>query len=143
MIETTVKTSASAATVHELLVDVDAWSTWSPHVASLDAPSTRVEPGWVGKPRAFFSPMAIPMVVDDVRPDGGYSWHSTLGPWRLDYTNHVDPDPDGGGANISFGAHLSGPLGSVLERIVAPLSARGQRNRIARLVELAETTDAD
>ncbi len=142
MIETTVPTSAGAATVHELLVDTETWPTWSPHVAALDAPSTRVEPGWVGRPRAFFSPMAIAMVVDDVYPDGGYDWHSTLGPWRLDYQNRVMPVDDGTGSTIRFTASLSGPLGSMLERIVGPLSARGQRNRMARLAEMAESAEA-
>ncbi|MEM8705297.1 MAG: SRPBCC family protein [Actinomycetota bacterium] len=141
MIETTVTTTAGAATVHELLVDTEAWPTWSPHVADLDAPSTRVEPGWVGKPRAFFSPMAIAMVVDDVYPDGGYDWHSKLGPWRLDYQNRVTTTE--GGAEIRFTAELSGPLGSLLEKIVGPLSAKGQRNRMTRLAELAESTDTD
>ncbi|MEM9202846.1 MAG: SRPBCC family protein [Actinomycetota bacterium] len=139
MIETTVSTTAEAPTVHELLVDTDAWSTWSPHVAGLDAPSTRVEPGWVGKPRAFFSPMAIAMVVTEVYPDGGYDWHSTLGPWRLEYQNRVMATDDG--STIRFTAELSGPLGSVLEKVVGPLSARGQRNRMARLAEMAESTE--
>ncbi|MEM9466609.1 MAG: SRPBCC family protein [Actinomycetota bacterium] len=141
MIETTVTTRAASAAVHELLVDTETWPTWSPHVAALDAPSTRVEPGWVGSPRAFFSPMAIDMVVDEVYPDGGYDWHSTLGPWRLDYTNRVRPGTDGDGSVIHFTAALSGPLGSVVERVVAPLSARGQRKRMARLAELAERAD--
>ena len=82
MIRTEIDTTASAPTVHELLVDVDAWSLWSPHVAALDAPSRRVTTGWVGRPRAFFAPMAVPMVVDQVDADRGYAWHSRLGPWR-------------------------------------------------------------
>ncbi|MEO0494729.1 MAG: SRPBCC family protein [Actinomycetota bacterium] len=140
MIETSVPTTASPATVHELLVDTEAWPTWSPHVADLHAPSTRVEPGWVGEPRAFFSPMAIAMVVDEVYTDGGYDWHSTLGPWRLDYQNRVRATE--GGSVIRFTAALSGPLGSLLEKIVGPLSTRGQRNRMTRLAELAEQTEA-
>lgn len=142
MIETTVSTSASAAIIHDLLVDTEAWPTWSPHVAAMDAPSRRVEPGWVGRPRAFFSPMAIAMVVGDVYPDGGYDWHSTLGPWRLDYQNRVMPAAGDAGAEIRFTASLSGPLGSILERIVRPLSARGQRNRMTRLAEMAEAAES-
>ena len=35
-------------------------------------------------------------------------------------------------------ASLSGPAGGVVERTVAPLSAYGQRRRLARLAALAE-----
>jgi len=140
MIVTAVSTSAAPATVHELLVDVDAWSLWSPHVAELDAPSRRVTAGWVGRPRAFFAPMAVAMVVDAVHDDGGYDWHSTLGPWTLSYRNRVSPDP-GAGSTIEFSAVLTGPAGSVIERIVAPLSARGQRRRMQRLADLAELAE--
>lgn len=140
MIVTEVTTAAAPATVHELLVDVDAWPLWSPHVAALDAPTRRVTPGWVGRPRAFFAPMAVPMVVDEVRNEGGYDWHSTLGPWTLRYGNHVDAAA-AGGSTIRFTATLSGPAAPVIERIVAPLSARGQRRRMQRLADLAELTE--
>ena len=96
----------------------------------------------MGRPRAFFSPMAIAMVVGDVYPDGGYDWHSTFGPWRLDYQNRVMPAAGDAGAEIRFTASLSGPLGSILERIVRPLSARGQRNRMTRLAEMAEAAES-
>lgn len=136
MIQTEATTTATAATVHGLLVDVDAWSLWSPHVASVSSDLDRVEPGWVGETRAFFAPTATTMVVDEVRPDGGYRWHSTVGPWRLDYDNSVAATPSG--CTVRFSAELRGPVGTVLERLVAPLSALGQRRRIARLIRLAE-----
>lgn len=139
MIATEVHTSARPATVHELLVDVDAWSVWSPHVVSVESPTKRVAPGWVGETRAFFSPLATPMVVDRVRPDGGYSWHSTLGPWRLDYDNEVVPTADG--CALRFSASLRGPAATIVERLVARLSARGQRRRMNRLGRLAEVVE--
>ncbi len=80
VITTELRSSANAVTIHELLVDVESWSVWSPHVASVEAGERRVGDGWVGATRAFFSPGATPMVVDVVRPDGGFAWHSTLGP---------------------------------------------------------------
>jgi hypothetical protein len=136
VITTEVHSSASASTIHELLVDVDAWSVWSPHVASVEATTRRVEPGWVGSTRAFFSPAATSMVVDDVRADGGYTWHSSIGPWRLDYDNSIVAADHG--TIVRFSAALGGPAGPLLERIVAPLSRAGQRRRMARLVRLAE-----
>ncbi len=139
MIATEIRCAAAPATVHELLVDVDSWELWSPHVAHVDAPARRIGNGWSGGTRAFFAPVATPMVVDEVRVDGGYSWHSTLGPWRLDYDNAVRPD--GGGSAIRFEARLSGPGAEWLERLVAPLSARGQRRRMRRLAHLAELVD--
>ncbi len=128
--------AADAATVHELLVDVDAWALWSPHVASVQALERRVTPGWIGATRAFFAPAATSMIVDDVMPDGGYRWHSRLGPWRLDYENRVDGAA--AGSRLRFTARLSGPGSRVIERAVAPLSAHGQRRRMRRLAQLAE-----
>lgn len=138
MIATTVRSAASAATVHDLLTDVDAWSVWSPHVASVHARERRLRDGWYGRTRAFFSPVATPMTVDVVRPGGGYAWHTTVGPWRLDYENAVIGDTRGGGSVITFTAHLTGPGADALERMVAPLSALGQRRRMTRLARLAE-----
>lgn len=128
--------SADPSTIHELLVDVEAWSVWSPHVASVTAETRRIAPGWTGATRAFFSPGATSMIVDDVRPDGGYTWHSTLGPWRLDYDNHVAASGDG--STLHFAARLTGPASTVIERLAAPLSALGQRRRMTRLARLAE-----
>ncbi len=139
MIRSEFTTTASAATVHELLVDVKAWSLWSPHVASVSSDRDRVEPGWVGETRAFFAPTVTTMIVDEVRPDGGYRWHSTAGPWRLDYDNLVLATSTG--CTIRFTAELRGPAAAVLERLVAPLSELGQRRRIARLVKLAEIVE--
>lgn len=138
MIATTIRSAAAAATVHDLLTDVDAWSVWSPHVARVEAPERRLHDGWHGRTRAFFSPVATPMTVDAVRPDGGYNWHATVGPWRLDYDNAVVADSRGGGSVITFTADLQGPAADVIERLVAPLSAFGQRRRMARLRRLAE-----
>jgi hypothetical protein len=139
VIVTEIRCAAAPGTVHELLVDVDAWELWSPHVARVDAPARRIGDGWAGGTRAFFAPVATPMVIDEVRDGGGYSWHSTLGPWRLDYDNAVRPDDDG--SVIRFEARLVGPGAGRLERIVAPLSARGQRRRMRRLAHLAELVD--
>lgn len=139
MIRTERHTTARPATVHELLVDVDAWQLWSPHVASVDATSRRVAEGWSGQTRAFFAPRSTPMTVDDVIPDGGYRWYSSVGPWRLSYDNRVEPD--NGGSVVRFTARLEGPAARLLERIVAPVSALGQRRRIARLIALAELLD--
>lgn len=139
MIRTEFTTSASPVTVHELLVDVDAWSLWSPHVAFVSSDQNRVEAGWVGETRAFFAPSPTTMIVDEVRPDGGYRWYSTVGPWRLDYDNLIIPTT--GGCAVRFTAELRGPAASVLERLVAPFSALGQRRRIARLIKLAELVE--
>ena len=136
VIVTEIVSSAAPATIHELLVDVDAWSAWSPHVASVETSERRVGPGWTGATRAFFSPGATSMIVDEVRPDGGYTWHSTVGPWRLDYDNAVLPAESG--STLRFTAELRGPAAEVIERLVAPLSARGQRRRMVRLARLAE-----
>ena len=139
VIVTEIDSSASPATIHDLLVDVDAWSIWSPHVASVECSERRVRSGWSGVTRAFFSPGATSMIVDEVRLDGGYTWHSTLGPWRLDYENAVVVAR--GGSTLRFAADLHGPAARVIERLVAPLSALGQRRRMVRLARLAELVE--
>lgn len=136
MIETEQTCAASAATVHELLVDVDAWALWAPHVASIRAEHRRVDAGWNGDVRAFFAPRATAMVVDRVHDVGGYDWHSTAGPWRLDYENRVRATPSG--SAIRFSARVSGPGARLLERAARPFSTLGQRRRVARLAHLAE-----
>jgi hypothetical protein len=141
MISSELHSDASAPTVHELLVDVRTWSVWSPHVASVESDSDRVVDGWSGETRAFFAPVATSMIVDEVWPDGGYAWHSTLGPWRLDYENVVVRKGDG--CVLRFIARLSGPASSIIERVVAPVSAYGQRRRMARLARLAELIERD
>lgn len=139
MIRTERPSSAEPATIHGLLTDVDAWAHWSPHVASVECDSRLVESGWVGETRAFFAPSATTMIVDEVRPDGGYRWHSTVGPWRLEYDNAVESADVG--STVRFTATLHGPASSLIERVVAPLSARGQRRRMQRLVELGELVE--
>ena len=42
VITTEIRSSAAPSTIHELLVDVDAWTVWSPHVASVDADAARL-----------------------------------------------------------------------------------------------------
>jgi hypothetical protein len=108
-------------------------------VASVEAGERRISTGWTGATRAGFSPGATPMIVDEVRPNGGYIWHSTLGPWRLDYDNAVIPND--GGSTLRFTATLHGPAAQAIERVVAPLSAFGQRRRMARLARLAELVE--
>ena len=139
MICTQMAAKVDPTTVHDLLVDVDAWSVWSPHVASVSTTERRVTAGWVGETRAFFSPAVTTMIVDEVRPQGGYRWHSVAGPWRLDYDNAVIPTA--GGCIVRFDARLRGPGAAVLERLVASLSALGQRRRIRRLIQLAELVE--
>jgi hypothetical protein len=139
MIVTELRCAAASSTVHDLLVEVDAWRVWSPHVASIRSSEPQIRPGWTGATRAVFAPVATDMVVDEVWPAGGYAWHSTLGPWRLSYANRVRPDGDG--ARLRFTARLDGPAGAVLERVVQPLSALGQRRRMQRLAHLAELVE--
>lgn len=139
MISREQSTTAHPATVHALLVDVDSWSLWSPHVSSVEARSRRLHEGWQGDTRAFFAPRPTSMIVDEIRPDGGYRWHSSVGPWTLRYDNRVDAEP--GGATVRFAAELEGPAARLLERLVAPLSSLGQRRRIQRLTELAELVE--
>ncbi len=121
--------------MHALLVEVRAWSVWSPHIASVDPPSGRLHPGWRGQVRAWFSPVPTEMVVDAVRPGEGIAWHSRGLGHVLRYENRIAAE--GAGSRVTFTARVEGPLGPALTRLAAPLSALGQRRRLERLDRLA------
>lgn len=127
---------APAARVHDLLVDVDAWQLWSPHVVSVDPPGGRVVAGWTGRVRPFFGP-ATTMRVTTVRSDGGYAWSTRALGHRLDYDWSVTP-ATGERCEVSVSAEVHGPAGRVVERLVGWLSGFGQRRRLERLALLAE-----
>jgi hypothetical protein len=75
------------------------------------------------------------MVVDSVVPGEGIAWHSVGLGHVLRYENRVVAEA--GGSHVTFAAEVQGPLGPTLTRLAAPLSALGQRRRLARLDRLA------
>jgi len=128
--------AAPPAVVHDLLTDVQAWALWSPHIASVVPSAGHVGVGWTGAVRAWFSPRPVDMVVDAAPPGGGLRWHSTALGHVLRYENHVEPAGPGA-ARVTFTARVEGPAGPLVTRLAAPLSAFGQRRRLARLAALA------
>ncbi|MFC3688368.1 SRPBCC family protein [Aquipuribacter hungaricus] len=128
--------AAPASRVHDLLVDVDAWQLWSPHVVSVDPPGGQVVDGWTGRVRPFFGP-ATTMRVTRVRPDAGYAWSTRALGHRLDYDWTVRPTGEQR-CVVSVTADVHGPAGTVVEGVVGWLSAFGQRRRLERLAVLAE-----
>lgn len=138
-IRTSLDVAAAPEVVHDLLTDIAAWATWSPHVASVSPDHGRVAPGDVVATRAFFAPVATPMHVDAVEPGRGLTWHTTALGHTLRYENRVEPGATGlGTARLVFTARIEGPGARVLTAVAAPLSALGQRRRMARLARLAE-----
>ena len=133
--------AAPAAVAHAVLTDVAAWRLWSPHIERVDpdgpaASSAIAAAGWSALVKPWFGP-ATRMEVTWCEPGRGIRWRSAAGPFRLDYADLITPDgPDG--CMVTVQATLSGPAGAVLERVVGPLSAFGQRRRLARLAALAE-----
>jgi hypothetical protein len=129
--------AAPAAVVHAVLTDVRAWRLWSPHVARVDAAEQVVgAAGWSGLVRPWFGP-ATRMDVTWCEPGRGIRWESAAGGYRLAYADLIDPEPDER-CTVTMTAELTGPAGASVERIVAPLSAFGQRRRLERLGALAE-----
>lgn len=126
---------AAPEVVHDLLTDIGSWSVWSPHIAQVKPRRGHVAAGDVVRTRAFFSPVATPMHVDAVTPARGIRWHSTAFGHRLSYENRVEPAPEG--ARVTFTARIEGPAAGPLTLMTRPLSAFGQRRRIARLGRLA------
>ena len=97
------------------------------------------DPDGPDAPAPAFSPGATSMIVDDARADGGPTWHSTVGPSRLNYVNAVAPADQG--STLRFSAELRGPAAAVMERLVPPLFALGQGRRMTRLAALADLVE--
>lgn len=133
---------APAQVVHDLITDVAAWEVWSPHVASvtvLRGDTDRVHEGWVGRVRPWFGP-ATAMEVTAAEPGSGITWRSRAAGYELRYRDGVDALGDDV-SRIVFEAELEGPGAAVLERLIAPLSALGQRRRMRRLAAMARVVD--
>jgi len=122
--------------VHALLADVEAWALWSPHISRVEPSSGSVAAGWTGQVKAWFSPTATTMRVTWAEPGRGMGWESTALGHVLRYEHRIEPVP--GGSRVTFGAHVDGRFGEQLTALAKPLSAFGQRRRLARLAALAE-----
>ena len=137
MIRSSRAVAAPAAVVHAVLTDVRAWRLWSPHIARVDTTDQVIDAaGWRGLVKPWFGP-ATEMVVTWCEPGRGIRWASTAAGYRLEYADLVEPGPDDR-CSVTMTATLSGPGGGPVERVVAPLSAYGQRRRLERLGTLAE-----
>ena len=78
------------------------------------------------------------MDVTWCEPGRGIRWQlHAAGGVRLDYEDLIDAR-GADACTVTMTAQLTGPAGAVVEQLVAPLSAYGQRRRLARLVALAE-----
>lgn len=74
-------------------------------------------------------------------PGEGIRWRTRAFGYELHYRDGVEAVvPDA--TRVVFEAQLDGPGAKALERLVAPLSALGQRRRIRRLGALAELLTA-
>jgi uncharacterized protein YndB with AHSA1/START domain len=136
MIETSRVVHAPPAVVHDLLTDVAAWRVWAPHVRDPRPARGHVSAGQTVSVRAFFSPAPTPMHVTSVEPAGGMTWESRAAGHVLRYAQRVRPAPQG--SRVTFTAEVEGPAGALLTALARPLSALGQRRRLARLAALAE-----
>lgn len=132
------RTPAPPEVVHALLVDIGAWSLWSPHIASVEPSTGMVHAGSRVAVRAWFSPLPSEISVTWEKPGRGMDWLSSGLGHVLRYRQRIEPD--GEGSRIRFDARVEGPLGGLLTRLARPLSAYGQRRRLTRLARLAEFT---
>ena len=112
MIRTEQLVPAGPDVVHDLLTDIGSWAVWSPHIAWVKPRRRR------GDPRRWSA-----------------RWHFRALAHRLRYENLVVAAPEG--ARVTFTATLEGPAAGLLTLLARPLSAHGQRRRIARLGRLA------
>lgn len=137
MIRSELSVAAPAAVAHAVLTDITAWRLWSPHIARVDTTQDVIEAaGWTGMVKPWFGP-ATRMDVTWCEPGRGLRWTSAAAGHRLDYADLITPDgPDG--CTVTMTATVSGPVGPIVQRVVGPLSAFGQRRRLSRLAALSE-----
>jgi Polyketide cyclase / dehydrase and lipid transport len=137
VIRSELSVDAPAAVVHAVLTDITAWRLWSPHISRVDAVSDVIDAaGWTGLVKPWFGP-ATRMDVTWCEPARGIRWTSTAAGHRLDYADLITPEGADGCA-VTMAATVTGPAGPVVQQLVGPLSAFGQRRRLARLAALAE-----
>lgn len=122
--------------VHALLTDVEAWRLWSPHISRVEPASGSVATGWTGQVTAWFAPTTTTMTVTWSEPGRGMGWETRGLGHVLRYEQRIEPVR--GGSRVSFGAQVDGRFGALFTRLAGPLSAFGQRRRLARLAALAE-----
>ena len=132
--------AAPSALVHDLLTDVEAWRLWSPHVASVEPAEGHVQQGQRLRVRPWFGPPTH-MDVETVEPGRGMTWSTPGLGHVLRYGQHVAPTGDDR-CRVTFTAEVVGRAGRLATRVAAPLSAVGQRRRLARLAALAELLHA-
>ena len=129
--------AAPAAVVHAVLTDVTAWKLWSPHIVSVDSVSDVIrDTAWSGMVKPWFGP-ATQMDVTWVEPGRGMRWTSTALGHRLDYADLITAEGDDR-CTVRMTAEVSGLAGGLVTAAAGPLSAYGQRRRLARLAALAE-----
>ncbi len=129
--------AAPASIVHAVLTDVTAWKLWAPHIASVDSVSEIIlDTAWSAMVKPWFGP-ATQMDVTWVEPGRGMRWTTSMVGHRLDYADLITPDGDDG-CIVTMTAEVSGLVGGLVATAVGPLSAYGQRRRLARLAALAE-----
>lgn len=137
MIRSELSVAAPAAVVHAVLTDTTAWRLWSPHISRVDTDQDVIEAaGWSGSVKPWFGP-ATRMDVTWCEAGRGIRWSSTAAGHRLDYADLIAPDGTDG-CSVTMTATVSGPAGPVVTQVVGPLSAFGQRRRLARLALLSE-----
>lgn len=132
--------AAPAAVVHDLLTDIAAWRLWSPHVARVEPADGHVRAGQQLRVRPWFGP-PTQMDVETVDPPHGMTWSTTAAGHVLRYGQQVRPTGDAT-CEVVFTATVEGPAGRLATAGAAPLSALGQRRRLARLATLAELLHA-
>ena len=130
---------APTAVVVDLLTDVSAWRLWSPHVARTEPSEGHVHAGQELVVRPWFGPPTR-MRVEQV-DQGGMTWSTPGAGHVLRYGQHVEALGDAT-CRVTFTAVVDGPAGALATRASAPLSALGQRRRLARLAALAEVVHA-
>lgn len=131
---------APAELVHDLLIDVAAWGSWSPHVARVEPSTGRVTSGQQLRVRPWFGPTTR-MRVETVTPGAGMTWSTPGLGHVLRYEQRIASISDEA-CEVTFLATVDGPVGAVATRVTGPLSALGQRHRLSRLAALAELVAA-
>lgn len=118
-----VRIAAPAATVHEVLIDVDRWPEWLPTVTSVARRASG--PLQIGQRVTVRQPRlpAGRWEVTRLAPGQGFTWRARF-PGVVTEARHEIESLAGGEVLLTLGVRQSGPLAGLLAPLTAALTRR-------------------
>jgi uncharacterized membrane protein len=140
-LEVVVDIGADAGRVWEVLVDVEAWPTWTPTMTSVQ----RVDGGplAVGSAARIRQPRIGTMIwtVTELTDGRSFTWEAKRPGLRF-VAGHLIADAPPNGTRVTLSLHQSGPVGSALAPITGGFARRNVEVESQGLKKRAESSRA-